>query len=306
MIITLTGPNSFRLNNEVKDLINKYRDKFGDFGLEKLDGEEVPSARMIEAAHSLPFLAPKKMLILRNPSFQKQFAESIEQVIKDVPGTNDLVIVEPKIDRRSSYFKLLKTKTEFNEYLELDTTQLNNWIVQYIKTSGGSISSTDANYLIERVGQNQLLLAQELDKLVIYNPKIARDAIESLTERSPQSSIFELLDAAFSGNTAKAIELYNEQRALKVEPQQIIAMIAWQLHVLAVIKSSGQRSIEEIVKQAKLNPYVLRKSANIAKNIRLTDVKLLVGRAFRLDLRLKTQNIDANDALQYFLLTITL
>src|SRR3546814_19438404 len=62
---------------------------------------------------------------------------------------------------------------------------------------------------------------------------------------TPQSTIFELLDAALSGNTRRALELYEEQRSMKVEPQQIIAMLAWQLHVLAVVKAAGERRSEE-------------------------------------------------------------
>jgi len=112
-----------------------------------------------------------------------------------------------------------------------------------------------------------------------YQPEITRQTIDLLTEAAPQSTIFELLDAAFAGNAQRAMALYAEQRALKVEPQQIMAMIAWQLHVLAVIKTAGQRSADEIAKDAKLNPYVVRKSQNIARKLTLPELKKLVHNA---------------------------
>lgn len=304
MIITLTGTNHFLLQQELSRLIQDFVAKHGDVNLERLDGEEVLVARLIEATQSLPFLADKKLVILRNPSTQKDFAEQIESVISRVPENVDLVLVEPKIDKRSSYFKVLKAKTEYREYVEPDTYQLNKWIVQYVKQQGGEISTSDSQYLVDRVGLNQQILYKELEKLLDFNTKIDRNSIDLLTDKTPQSTIFELLDAAFAGNGAKTIELYRQQRSLRVEPQQIMAMLAWQLHVLAVVKTAGNKNPEQIAKESKINPYVVRKTTNIASLITLADLRNLIKRALDLDLRLKSQKIDADLAIKHFLLTI--
>jgi len=305
MITTLTGPNTFMLQAELNKIRSDFVAEFEDIGLEQLDGEETTAERMIEAAQSLPFLAARKLVILRNPSAQKAFAERIETIIKGVPGSTDLVVVETKIDKRSVYFKVLKAKTEFRELLELDPIKLNNWIVQYANDYGGSINTQDARYLIERVGQNQQLLASEIDKLLTFNSSINRTSIDLLTDQAPQGTIFELLDAAFAGNKQKAMDLYKQQRALKIEPQQIMAMLAWQLHVLALVKTAGERTPDDIAREAKLNPFVVRKTMQLARDLSLTEVKDLVSRALALDIKLKSQTIDADEALQHFLLTVT-
>jgi DNA polymerase-3 subunit delta len=305
MITTLNGSNSFMLQQALNELIGHYVGQFGELGLEKLDGEESSAERLIEATGSLPFLVAQKLLILRNPGVQKVFAEQIENLIKAVPEGVNIIIVEPKIDKRSSYYKVLKSKTEYREFNELDGHKLSTWIIQYVKQQGGSISSNDARYLLERVGQNQQFLYHELGKLLAYSPQIARSNIDLLTEPAPQSTVFELIDSAFAGNNKKTLELYKQQRLLKVEPQQIMAMIAWQLHVLAVIKVAGNKTADEIAREAKLNPYVVRKSSVIANKISLYDTKKLIKRALKLDIRMKTQNIDADEALQHFLLTIS-
>ena len=83
-----------------------------------------------------------------------------------------------------------------------------------------------------------------------------------------------------------------------------MAMLAWQLHVLATVKVAGDKSADEIAREAKLSPFVVRKTVMIAKKISLAEVKKLVRRALELDVRMKSQNIDADEALQHFLLTI--
>ena len=155
------------------------------------------------------------------------------------------------------------------------------------------------------MGANQLLLSSELDKLLTFDPAITRETIDQLTEPAPQSSIFELLDAAFAGKTKRMVELYEQQRAQKVEPQQIMAMIAWQLHILAIVKTAGERNADQIAREASLNPFVVRKSMGITKNLNYKQLKDLVHRAYLLDIKLKSQTIDADEALQHFLLTVS-
>lgn len=302
MLVTLTGSNSYLLRRELRRLVDAFVAEHTDMGLERLDGEEASYDRMREALESLPFLASKKLVVLNAPSANKEFLEKAVDLLKDVLETTDVVIVEPKPDKRTSYYKFLKKNSELKEFNELDEHGLAGWLVTSAKEQGGTLSQSDARYLVQRVGANQQLLSNELDKLLAYEPKITRESIDLLTDKTPQSSIFDLLDAALSGDTQKALKLYEEQRAMKVEPQQIIAMLAWQLHVLAVVKAAGGLDPGMIAKEAKINPYVVRKSQDLARHMTATQVKQLVHDALRLDIRLKSEPIDPDEALTHLLM----
>ncbi len=304
MIITLSGENSFGLQRELRQLIDVFVKEHGGLALEQLDGEETSFARLQESLDSLPFLASKKLVALRTPGKQKQFVEKFDQLLDGLPDTTELIIVEPKLDKRLSYYKYLKLKTDFREFPELDQNSLARWLTMAAKGQSGSLSSYDARYLIERVGGSQQLLSNELDKLLLYDPKITRRTIDLLTEPMPGSTIFQLLEAAFAGNSKRALEFYAEQRLLKVEPPQIIAMLAWQLHVLAIIKTAGDRSTDVIAKEAKLNPFVVRKSQSIARNLSLAELKKLVNDLLNIDRKTKRTNIDPDEALQHYLLKL--
>jgi DNA polymerase III subunit delta len=305
MIKTMTGSNSFALQQVLHKLTTNFVKEHGDLALEKLDGEEVEFERLREAMTSLPFLASKKLVILRQPSAQKQFTEKFEELLPQVPETTDVVIIEPKLDKRLGYAKILQKKTEYQEFNELDSFGLSKWLVEMAQEQGGTLSSSDARYLVERVGANQQLLASELEKLILFDPKITRRTIDEMVERTPQSTVFELLDAAFHGNKRRVLELYQEQRLLKVEPQAMLAMIAWQLHVLALVKTAGKRSPTDIAKEAKLNPFVVQKALALTKQLTLRDIKNLISRALEIDIKLKSEPINPDEALQTFLVTIT-
>ena len=260
--------------------------------------------RIQEALTSLPFLSNKKMVVLRSPSASKKFLEEAEKLLAEVPETTDVVIVEPKLDKRLSYYKYLKKSTDFQEFPQLDVNGLAQWLVSTAKEQRGSISPSDARYLVERVGTNQQMLSNELEKLLINDLKVSRQAIDVLTEPTPQSTIFQLLEAAFAGNDKRAMELYKEQRALKVEPPQIVAMLAWQLHVLAVIKTAGDRSPNDIAREARLSPFVVQKSAGIARKLSLAELKKLIVDLLKIDVRSKRESIDTDEALQHYLLSL--
>jgi len=305
MIVTLTGANDHQRKAELVKLVSDFVVEHGDMAVERYDGEEATAERMRESIQSMPFLTARKLVVLREPGKQKAFAEAIADAIKDAADTTDLVIYEPKLDKRGTYYKTLKKATDFREFSDLDANALAKWAVEYVKERGGTLGNADARLLIDRLGPNQQLMQSELDKLLAYDPAVSRDTIELLTEPLPQSTVFELLDAAFGGNAKKAFDLYREQRALKVEPQAIMAMLAWQLHVLAVVKAGGTRTVDEIAKESKLNPFVIRKSQGITRKLTLEHIKQLIAGLLTLDMQLKRTSLDADEALQLYLLKLS-
>ena len=305
MVVTLAVDNSYGWQRELQQLVHDFVHEHGDLALERLDGEEAEFARLQEALTSLPFLSSKKMVVLRTPSKNKVFTVHAEQLLSTLPETTDVIIIEPKLDKRLGYYKYLKANTDWREFNELDPAGLARWLSEQAKQAGGSLSSADARYLVDRVGLHQQQLANELEKLLIYKPEISRQSINALTEATPQSTIFELLEAAFAGQGRKAMALYAEQRAMKVEPPQIISLLAWQLHVLAVIKTAGERTTETIALEAKLNPFVVRKSQAIAQKLSLAELKQLIRRLVGIDADSKRTNLDVDEALQLYLLQLS-
>lgn len=304
MIITLSGANGFRLQQELRKLVQNFTKEHGDFGLERLSAGEVEYPRLLESVQAMPFLTPRQLVVISNPASNKDLAEKITDLLAGVNDQTDVIFVEPKFDKRSSLYKTFKKETDFREFNELDEQGLARWLIGAAKQAGGEISSGDARYLVQRVSADQLKLSSELAKLLSYNPKITQESIDLLTVISPQSTVFELLDAAFGGNKKRSLQLYQEQRQQKVEPQAILAMLAWQLHVLAVVKTAGDKPVDQIAKESKLNPFVVRKSASLARAITLQDLRRLVDDTLTLDVRLKSETIDADSALQNLLISL--
>jgi DNA polymerase III subunit delta len=304
MIVTLTGSNFYLLKKRLDELTGQFVKEHGDLAIEKIDAEEAEPRTVLEAVQSLPFLASRKMVIVRNASANKELSGQIEQIIDSAGDTTDIVFYEPAPDKRQSFFKVLKSKTQLEEFNEMDAGNLAKWLAGEAKKQAGALTLADANYLVERVGTSQQQLANELDKLITYEPKVTRANIDMLTEKTPQSKVFDLLDAAFAGDKERALELYAEQRAQKVEPQAIMAMMAWQLKLLALAKLGNDKSSQQIAKDAGLSPYPVMKAQNLARKIDDNKLRRMVSEALDIDEKGKTTTINLDEALKTYIATL--
>jgi DNA polymerase-3 subunit delta len=300
----LAGENSFLLQQELARRIAEFVREHSDLALERFDGNETEFVRIRESLESLPFLSAKKMVVLREPSANNEYLAQYEAVLTNLPETTETIIVEPKLDKRTGYAKFLQKQTEFHDCRPLDENGLVRWLAAFATEHGAKLDVPTARVLVQRIGNDQQHLAHEVQKLALYDSQISRDSIELLTDASPSSKVFDLLDAAFSGNTARALELYREQRAQKMEPQELIGLLAWQLHIVALCKTAGQRSPDQIAKEAAIHPYTAKKSAAIAKKLPLNNLKTLLTGLRMLDQRLKRESLDADEALQSYILQL--
>ncbi len=301
MVYTLTGKNTFALKNALDTVVSEFLKAHGDIAIERFDALDAEVDAVLQSVQGTPFLSDKKLVIISNLSVNTSLAERIEELLDRTLDSNEIYIVDQKLDKRTALFKLLKRETKLKDFAEISAQDVPTWIKEQVTNSGGSITSKDAALLVDRVGNNQLLLHQEIQKLMLYNTSISKESIELLTDPSVQSTIFELLDAAFSGNKKKAIALYREQRSAKVDPTYVIAMLTWQLHNVGLAVYADPQT-EATLKEAGLAPFTAKKSLQLARRINKQYLKKLIRELSNLDYKLKSSTLDADAALEFYLL----
>lgn len=297
MIILFIGDNTPAREKAVKDYITGFINLHGTLAIDKLIGEDISLETLIEAITTLPFLSSRRLVVVRSIAANKELAAGIESIFSAMADTTDLIVVEDQLDNRSKYAAVIKKLAEVREFNHLEGSELLNWILKEAQDLGGSIDRLTAQILIDRIGTNHQLIISELTKLVLYQPKITAESILLLTEYAPQSSVFAMLDAAAAGDIAKALRFYNEQRSEGMQPKAILGMIAWQLHILNIVKAAGNLPVSEIASQSKINPYVVRKNQTSAKKINRQKLLNLIKLAIDTDEKLKTTNVNPDDAL---------
>lgn len=302
MVRVYTGANSYLLKRELNKVKAEFADKYGELAVEIIDGEEASYEQIKDAVNSIPFLAEKKLVVIRGLSQNKDASEKIEE-LADAP--NELIIIEPKPDKRSVYYKFLKKNADLVEFNELDERELAQWLVKEAEGQGTRLDFKEAYYLVQRVGNNQELVSNELKKLIDFGQGISRRTIDSLTEASPQTTIFNLLDYAFSGNMDKAMDIYEQQRTQGEEPLKIFGMLVWQMHLVALVDSARDQSDSEIMQASGLKPFTLNKSRSIARRMGKQQIRKILSEMVETDRMLKFTSVDADEALKSLLVSIS-
>jgi DNA polymerase III delta subunit len=81
-------------------------------------------------------------------------------------------------------------------------------------------------------------------------------------------------------------------------------MLIWQLHILAIVKLAGQKSPDVVAKETKISPFTVRKTQGLARRITLSQLKDLVRSLREFDVRLKSESLDADEVVQYYLMNL--
>jgi DNA polymerase-3 subunit delta len=303
-VTTLVGNNAYGIEQEIKSLSATFLQTNDKLGIERINSEEADPEAVMSAILSAPLFTAKKLILIHDLSSNPELSAEIISLLDQPPETADIVIIDPGIDMRSKLYKALKTKTDFIDCTALKLPQLEQWVESYIKANSGNISRADAKYLVDLVGPDQLRLKQELDKLILFDQNVSKTSIDLLVAAGIESTTFNLADAVFSRHKAQALKLYSEQRQLEVDPAIIIGALAWQLHLLTLVKTAQGKSAEQIASETKLNPWSVSKAKQLAVQLSLQELTAAVDKLLQADIKIKKNYTDPDETLLYFLLSV--
>lgn len=300
MVTTLTGKNSYMVVSELKRLVSEHVQNYGDLSLQQFDGDEVGVDELREAVMAMPFLAAEKMVVVRNLAGRKDVFDDLIQIIQATPESTKLVVADEKLDKRTAIYKVLSS-FDFNEYSELSENELANWLVVEAKARGVELDSRLARLLVQRAGENQWILASELQKLIDSDEPITETLLHDMVEEHPRETIFQLLDEVVQGHEQKALKIYQQLRTAQLDPHYIISMIVWQLHLLGFLQTAAGRTPDQVAREAKASPYVLKKLSSAARHISKKDFVAMLDYVVTADRQIKSASVDADSIVEHLI-----
>ena len=241
------------------------------FNLETFDAKSSSLNQWIGSVKTLSFLGGTKLVIVRNLhevfSNQKDL-EALIDYAKTPLAEACLVITADKVDRR---LKLIKTLTELKSAVCCEAPQnkaekkrLWPWVQARAKESGYSISKNAAESLVNRVGDRPGILAQELEKLLVYagkNKSISESDIMGVIGEAKQD-IWDLNDALMGKQTERALKLLQNQLDNGVAPEQILGAISGQFRTVWEVKNHQEQNCpaNQIAKKMGAHSYTVQKA----------------------------------------------
>ena len=316
MIIYIYGEDTFRSHQYLKQQIERFKKERDPQGMNVvfLDGQKEESGRVWNEITAMPFLAEKRMVVIKNVLSSKD-TEALESLVggiknKKVPENNVVIFYqsEPlgKTKICAELAKILAKEKWARHFELLAGAQLAGWIKEEVIKRGGAINSTAINFLAQNTGNDMWYLNSLLDQLVTYAEKreITLADAQLFLEEKVDDNIFNMADAVASGNHRLAFKLIQEQRRLGQEEGYLFGMITRQFRILITMRDLFNRqeniSSDQMAKMLALHPFVVKKSLPLMKRLSLDKLKQIYDNLLEIDIKTKTGQADQSLLLDLF------
>ncbi|HSB90446.1 MAG TPA: DNA polymerase III subunit delta [Anaerolineales bacterium] len=312
------APTVYILHGEddlaISEFLARLIDKLGDptsaqLNLTQVVGDQADLADVETACHSAPFLASRRLVIVRPLGKMGTPFTRLVQLLENLPPTTGLVLVEAKSLGAES--PLLRWAESHGEQAFVRSFQpprgaaLVRWIVQRAERLGGQIQPAAADLLADSVAGDDRTAAQELAKLLDFVDRrraVTPEDVESVTPVHGQSDIFAMVDALGQRNGRHA--LLHLHRLLEVEePRYIFAMVIRQFRLLLLAREAldaGKSPRQALT----LPPFVADKVAGQAVNFSLDRLEAIYHDLLDIDLASKRGRADLDVALDTLVVTL--
>ena len=305
MVYLLYGNKEFQINEEIK----KISQNIDEMNISKYDLNNDPLSLALEDAETFSLFSNQKLVIIDNANMftgsTAKDSELIEKYLNNINKNTILILIvhNDKLDTRKKITKLIKKVgkvLEFND--ELDVTSL---VRKLLKDY--NIDYKTIKLFIDRVGNNPLIIKNEINKIKIYKDQdktITDEDILNLTTKLIEIDIFKLIDYIVKKDKEKALELYYEMLKMNEEPIKIIVILANQFRIMYQSKELLKKGYSEkdIASILKIHPYRVKLAIQNSRNYTSETLLKYLNNLANIDIGIKTGTLNKDLALELFIL----
>ncbi len=221
-----------------------------DFNFDRLDGQNATAAQLTDSVQTLPVMAPRRLVVLRDPEAargrDKGLLDAVAALAKRPASDADVVLVvtAPKSDRRAAYVKAFKDPAaEVRCDPPRNAREATAFVRAEAERQGVSFEAAAGKLLVERVGGQLLLLRQEIAKAALLagpGKKVKRQHVESGTADAAEEPIWDLTDAIGEGRAGDALSVLAKLTRVGAPAPVLLGALASHFRRLLRVKAGGE------------------------------------------------------------------
>jgi len=225
-----------------------FADGPSDFDYERLDGETVTGAALLDAVGTLPVLAPRRLVVLRDPESSRARASGLTDAIGEalvaLKDNRDIVLVvlAAKVDGRSRWVKAFGSAAVVRCDPPRRRKELADFIAAEASRQGVALDAAAIALLGERTGPQLLMLRQEIAKAALFaapGEKVKAKHVAESTSDVAEEPIWDLADAIGEGRCGDALALLAKLLRSGSAPPAILGAFVGHFRKLTSIRNGG-------------------------------------------------------------------
>ena len=275
-----------------------------DFNSDIFYGGEVEVSRLLSAASTLPVMASRRLVVLRDADRLKaaEEAELLPYLEAPSPETT-LLLTGRSVDKRKKFFLAIGRNGAAVEHSPPYEREMPKWIRWVAKKRGFHVSDEACAFLVDIIGNDIAAVANEIEKVSLYvgdRKNIELEDIEAISVDLKSRTVFQLIDAIGTKNLKSSLENLKKLLEGGESTLLILSMILRQIRLiwtaLDILNKGGREA--DVKKVIKLPPFVFNGLFKQVKLFREKDLKDAYEEIFELDLKFKSTRIDQERALE--------
>jgi DNA polymerase-3 subunit delta len=313
LIYVLAGKNESLVNAEchklVEQLIEPAQRATAFF---VADGAQVSAADVLDELRTLPFLARKRVVVVKDADgFVSQNRQLLEGYFDSPCPTGILVLTMSSWPSQTKLAKKLPSVGKLIQVKELQAWQLPARLSKYAADAYGKKLNQDAaELLIELSGDELTRLYSEIDKLALFaeaETGITVKHVESLIGHNRIFGAFEVIDAVMAGKTAEAVaRLRNMFAEDKDADYTVVGAFAYHFRKMYNAKALLEKGISPSEVSGKLRVWRSKEKSFFAqvRQITLPQLSRNLQQLAAIDYAIKTGQTRAQVAIEQFVLNL--
>ncbi len=296
----------------------------------QLDGQRLALDELEAAAGALPFLADRRLVIVRRLLGQLEprptegaagerrrsnragRAQALIDLLARVPPTTELVLLEPADAFPKPGNPIVQAIGRLGgEVLEsrpLRPEEVAEWVVRRARAKGARLEPDAAVALAESTDDLRRLDG-EIDKLLTYadGATVTVADVRALVAEAQDENVFHLVDAIGRRDRRQALRLLRELLGAGAAVPYLLTMIARQFRLLLQTREllAGGASQQEVAARLHVGGWQARNLADQARRFSLSDLERAYPRLLAADQAIKTGRLDGELALDLLVAELT-
>jgi DNA polymerase-3 subunit delta len=274
MILFLHGEDSYRSKKKLEEIRAKFLRDIDPSGLNvtEVDGEKAEIGEIQAALSSAPFLATKRLVVVKDAiaAAGKKEVEELATLLDRVPEDTILVLYEragaADLDGSPAYAKLKGGKF-YPEFKPLGPKELQAWIAGEAKARDAAFTDEGLAAYLPLAGNNGWKIAGEIDVLAALaraksDGKIDPPLVREIAHLEAEESIFDFLDAV--GTRRPDVALQKMEGLLHQGETEVSLLSRLQSHVRGLLVAAdllvlGQATKDRLARELGVHPFAAAK-----------------------------------------------
>ncbi len=322
MLYILTGQDDFSLSQTLEEIKREIaNESLFEASITVLDGQQVTPDQLRNICETIPFFTGKRLVIIkgllehygtgnksrrqskssRNKQQEKQ--DSIAALIRNIPDSTVLVLIEDRITGSNTLFNEIAEKAIVRSFPLLKDAQLRQWIKNRVAEEGGIISPKAVDLMVRLIGSNLWIMTSELEKLLLFTEGryIEEEDVKSLVGYIQQVNVFAMIDAILESKVEQAEKALHNLLQQGTAPVYLLYMLSRQIQMILRVRElkSQRKSKTEMLNRLGLtSEYALQKTIEQAGKYSLPRLKEMYQHLLETDISIKTGKYDGDLALE--------